>query len=70
MAKLGSPTCALDLRHPPNCLPLACAKPGEEIRVIVRPEDDATAAILMEATGTLRNDEKTFSVVVTRGDGG
>lgn len=69
MAELESPTCALDLRHPSNCLPIACAKPGEEIRVIVRLEDDAEAATPMEAVGTLSNDEKTFSVVVTREDG-
>jgi hypothetical protein len=69
MAELESPTCTLDLRHPSNCLPIACAKPGEEIRVIVCSEDGATAAALMEAVGILSNDEKIFSVVVTREDG-
>jgi hypothetical protein len=69
MAELESPTCILDLRHPSNCLPIACAKPGEKIRVIVCSEDGATAAPLIEAVGILSNDEKTFSVVVTREDG-
>ncbi|MGH7183561.1 MAG: hypothetical protein ACREJN_16505 [Nitrospiraceae bacterium] len=45
------------------------AKPGEEIRVIVRGEDNPTATHLMEAVGTLSNDGKSFSVVVTREDG-
>jgi hypothetical protein len=36
--------------------------------VLVRPEDDATAELIV-ATGTLSNDGKTFSVVVTRADG-
>jgi hypothetical protein len=69
MAKVEPPTCALDLRDHSNCLAIASAKPGEEIRVIVRAEDDATAAKLMEAVGTLSNDGKSFSVVVTREDG-
>jgi hypothetical protein len=42
------------------------AKPGEEIRVIVRVEDNPTATQLMEAVGALSNDGKSFSVVVTR----
>jgi hypothetical protein len=36
--------------------------------VLVRSEDNA-AATLMEAMGTLSNDGKSFSVVVTREDG-
>jgi hypothetical protein len=68
MAKLESLTCALDLRDPSNSLSIAGAKPSQEIRVLVRPEDDATAK-LMEAVGTLSNDGKSFSVVVTREDG-
>lgn len=67
MAEFESPTCALDLRHPANCMNIASAKPGQEIRVLVRTEDDATRK-LMEAVGTLSNDGKSFSVVVTRGD--
>lgn len=68
MAKLASLTCAFDLRDPSNSLSIASAKSGQEIRVLVRPEDDATAK-LMEAVGTLSNDGKSFSVVVTREDG-
>ena len=69
MPELESPTCAFDLRDPSNALNLAMAQPGEEIRVIVRVEDNATAAKLTEAVGVLSNDGKTFSVVVTREDG-
>jgi hypothetical protein len=69
MAEVESPPCALDLRHPLNGLSIASAKPGQEIRVIVRAEVDATVAKLMEAVGTLSNDGQTFSVVVTRADG-
>ena len=36
--------------------------------MLVRPEDDATAH-LIAAMGTLSNDGKSFSVVVTREDG-
>ena len=68
MAEFESPTCALDLRHRSNCLSIASAKSGQEIRVLVRPEDDTTAK-LIEAMGTLSNDGKSFSVVVTREDG-
>ena len=68
MAKVESLTCALDLRDPSNSLSIASAKSGQEIRVLVRPGDDATAK-LMEAVGTLSNDGKSFSVVVTREDG-
>ena len=68
MAKVEPLACALDLRDPSNSLSIASAKPSKEIRVLVRPEDDATAK-LMEAVGTLSNDGKSFSVVVTREDG-
>jgi len=68
MAKVESLTCALDLRDPSNSLSIASAKSGQEIRVLVRPGDDATAK-LMEAVGALSNDGKSFSVVVTREDG-
>src|SRR6185503_14305233 len=57
-----------DLRDPSNSLSIASAKSGQEIRVLVRPGDDATAK-LMEAVGALSNDGKSFSVVVTREDG-
>jgi len=68
MAEVESPTCTLDLRDPSNCLIIAMAKPGEEIPVLVHPGDDATAQLLL-AAGTLSNDGKSFSVVVTREDG-
>jgi hypothetical protein len=68
MAEVESSACALDLRHPSNGLSIASAKPGQEIRVLVRPGDDATAK-LMEVVGTLSNDGKTFSVIVTKEDG-
>ncbi len=69
MPNLESPTCALDLRDPSNCLNIAMAQPGEQIRVIMRVEDNPMATQLMEAVGTLSNDGKSFSVVVTREDG-
>ena len=68
MAEVESPVCALDLRHPLNGLSIASAKPGQEIRVLARPKDDATAK-LMEVVGTLSNDGKTFAVIVTKEDG-
>ena len=68
MPELESPPSSLDLRDPSICVNIAMAKPGQEIRVLVRPEDEATAK-LMEAVGTLSNDGKSFSVVVTREDG-
>ena len=69
MPELESPTCAFDLQDPSNALNIAMAEPGEEIRLIVRVEDNAMAAKLMESVGVLSNDGKTFSVVVTREDG-
>ena len=68
MSEYESPTCALDLRHRSNCISIASAKPGQEIQVLVRPEDDATAELIV-ATGTLSNDSKSFSVVVMGADG-
>lgn len=68
MAEFESPACALDLRHPSNGLSIASAKPGQEIRVLVRHDNDA-AAKLMEVVGTLSNDGKTFAVMVTKEDG-
>ena len=69
MSDLESPTGALDLRDPSNCVNIAMARPGEEIRVIVRVEDNPRAKQLLEAVGKLSNDGKSFSVVVTREDG-
>jgi hypothetical protein len=68
MAEFESPTCALDLRHRSNCFSIASAKPGQEIPVLVRPESDGTAQLIV-ATGRLSNDGKSFSVVVTTADG-
>ena len=67
MAELESPTCVRNLRHASNYLNRGTAKSGA-IRVLVYPEDDATKK-LIEAVGTLSNDGKSFSVVVTREDG-
>jgi hypothetical protein len=67
MAQFESPTCVRNLRHPSNYLNRGTAKSGEAIRVLVYPEDDATKK-LIEAVGTLSNDGKSFSVVVTRED--
>jgi hypothetical protein len=69
MSDLESPTCALDLRDPSNCLKIAMAKPGEEIRVMVHVEDNPTTTHLREAAGTLSNDGKSFSIVITREGG-
>lgn len=69
MPELESPTCAIDLRDPSNCIDIAMAQPGKEIRLIVRVGDNPTATQLMEAVGALSNDGKSFSVVVTREDG-
>jgi len=66
--ELESPTYTLDLRNPSNCLNIAMASPGEEIPLLVHPENDATAQLIV-AAGTLSNDSKSFSVVITRVDG-
>jgi len=68
MAEVESPTDTLDFCHPSNCLNVATARSGETIRVLVRSEDSPTTE-LTEAMGTLSNDGKSFSVVVTRKDG-
>ena len=68
MPELESPTCARDLRETPNGLDSATAKPGGEIRVIVRVKDQSTIGKLMEAMGALSHDGKSFSVAVTRED--
>lgn len=68
MPELESSPVALDCRDPFNCLDIAMAKPGEEIRVIERVDGNPTAAKLVDAVGALSNDGK-FSVTVTREDG-
>jgi hypothetical protein len=65
MRDIESPRCTHDFRDPLNSLRIARATPGQEIRVLVHPENDATTK-LMEAVGTLSHDGKSFSVVVTR----
>ena len=65
MRELELPICTHDVRDPLNCLHIARATPAQEIRVLVRPGNDAIAK-LMEAVGTLSHDGKSFSVVVTR----
>ena len=67
MDEMESPTCVPVLRHPSNRLNIANAVSDEVIRVRVRPKDDITKK-LIEAVGTLSNDGKSFSVVVTRED--
>ncbi len=67
MPELEFPPCTLDVRDPLSCLNIAMAKPAQAIRVLIRPADEATTK-LMEAVGTLSNDGKSFSVVVTRED--
>ena len=69
MPELESSPVALDCRDTFNCLNIAMAKPGEEIRVIVRVDGNPTAAKLMDAVGALSNDGKSFSVAVTKEDG-
>ncbi len=69
MPELDSTPSTLDLRDPWNGLNIAMVKPGEEIRVIVRVEDNPRAAKLMDAVGALSNDGKSFSVTVTRENG-
>lgn len=69
MPELESPACTLDFRDPSNCLNIAMAKPGESIQLIVHSDDNATAT-RVEAMGTLSNDGKTFTVVVTTEYGG
>lgn len=58
----------LNLRNSQNCLNIATIKSTQVIRVLVRPENDVTKK-LIENVGTLSNDGKSFSVVVTREDG-
>jgi hypothetical protein len=67
MVKAESLTCPLDLRDPSNSVNIAMARPGEGIRVIVRLDDNPVA---VDAIGTLSNDGKSFSVVITTEYGG
>lgn len=66
MHELEASSSALD---PSNCINIALATPCEEIRVIVRVDDNPTAMKLMDAVGALSDDGKSFSIMVTREDG-
>lgn len=57
-----------NLRCPSNGLNISRGNFSQVIRVLVRPEDEITKK-LIENVGTLSNDGKSFSVVVTREDG-
>ena len=48
MPELEFPSCTLDVRDPSRCSNIAMAKPAQAIRVLIRPEDEATTK-LMEA---------------------
>ena len=68
MPEFESPTYVLALNHRSNCSSIESAKPGIEIRVLVRPEHDPTAQPIV-AKGTLRKDCVFFDVTVTTTDG-
>lgn len=68
MAEFESPTYVLDLRDSSNCSRIQSCKPGKEIQVLVRPEQDATVKPIM-AKGIRSHDGASFSVVVTTADG-
>lgn len=57
------PTYVLDLRDNRNRSIIESATPHRPIRVLVRPEDNASA-LPIPATGTLSEDSKVFHVVV------
>jgi hypothetical protein len=61
-------TYVFDMRDKLNRFLLERAKPGQEIRVLVRPEEDDKAKPIM-AKGTLSTDGESFSLVVTTRDG-
>jgi len=58
MAEFESPTCALDLRHRSNCLGIASAKSGQEIRVLVRPEGERIRLLQPGAKGPRPNERR------------
>jgi hypothetical protein len=68
MAESDSSHSFLGRGTPSNCLNIATVKFAQVIRVLVRPEDDITKK-LIETVGTLSDDGKSFSIVVTREDG-
>ena len=68
MAEFESPTYVLDLRDKSNCSRIESAKPGKEVQVLVRPENDSMAQPI-KAMGTRSKDGTSFNVVVTTADG-
>ncbi len=68
MREFESPTYVLDLRDSLNRSTIESAKPNKEIRVLVRPEDDASAAPII-ANGKLSEDGTEFHVFVVTSAG-
>lgn len=67
MADLPHHTYVFDTRDKLNRFIIQRVKPGQEIRILVRPEDDIGKPIT--AKGTRSEDGKSFSIVVTKNDG-
>ena len=63
MPEFKSPTYVLDLRKSFNRATIESAKPNKEIKILVRPEEDALAEPIA-ATGKLSEDGTVFHVVV------
>ena len=68
MTPSDSPTYVIDFRDRANCSRIECAQPGEEIRVLVYPEQEPLADPL-GAKGTRSQDGAWFTVEVTTEDG-
>ena len=68
MDEFESPAYYLDLLDRSNCSRIESAKPGQEIPVLVRREDDRTKKPI-GAVGTRSQDGQNFSVAVRREDG-
>lgn len=63
MQEFESPTYVLDLRNSLNRSTIESAKPNKEVKVLARPEDNASAKPIT-ATGKLSKDGRIFHVVV------
>ena len=68
MPPSDSPTYVIDFRDRANCSRIECAKPGEEIRVLVYPEQEPLADPI-GAKGTRSQDGAWFTVEVTTAGG-
>ena len=68
MEEFESPAYVLDLRDRSNCSRIQSAKPGQEIKVLVHPENDSSVPSIL-AKGTRSGDGTSFSVVVTTSAG-